>query len=1027
MADTNSHHLPKLLLYISLCLLLVQRGQSQPVKQYSFTHYSTSGGLASYETMSVLQDETGYIWIGTNNGLQRFDGSRYITFRKDKNSIHSLPHNVIIQVFIDKKGNLWILTADGKTGIFDTERFIYTEVPVKGLSENVLRAERKLITDEAGHLFMLIFGQAFATLNEEKMEFSPEYNFIPIPKEWKVTSFAQQPGTKKYWIGRSDGLAIYNARSNHFSYSDFNMEEEAVVYSLGDVRSPANIFFDKQGRVWFDAWIGAPRIYAFDLKKKEKVLEFNTSNNLAHNYHEVKGFLEQKNGDIWIKGLGVFARYLEKDKTFERVYNGYTNEQSIYYDRVNAFFEDREENIWIATNNNGIYRFNPAAQFFTNIPHTHRYTGEPGVGSPMSFMYTKQGTLLAGCWGDGIYHYDRNNNLIPVNIRGIAEKNTINAWGMCLSRDSNTIWICCQPGIIAINQNTREARSYNPKLLSDQTIRQIAADRFDNLWLGTQSMGLVKWTAAKGRNNFDEGISQFAGVPIKCQVMKILIDARGLIWVATSAYGVYVIDPSTDKVVMHFGANEPEERKLPWNAVNSLLQYDDTTMVIAANGIHFYNTRLKKITNNIRLPESIPSEITAMERDNSGYLWLSSTAGIFRVNPRNEIWIHFDRVDGIANDRFVYAASYSRPDGTIIFGADNQIVLFDPEEVKINNPSPDITITAFKVMNRDLLVDSLLQQSQINIPPQENSVVIEFSGLRYNGTYVIMYKLEGIDKDWKTADANNQAIYTYLPPGTYTFLVKSEDAEGNEGKRITRLKIVMHPHFWTTWWFYSLLVLLVLIVLYVVDRERVYRLKDVQRMRSAIANNLHQDVTTTLNNINLLGEMAKIKADKDINRSKEYIDQISSKSHNMIIAMDDILWSIDPENDSMDKTLLRIMEFTDALRNRYGASIELTLDKKLRTLKLNMKTRTEFFLIFKEGLRLIVEFAGGKDTVVNIDLFRNRLSLKLQDATARLDTHLEEIEKAIKTINTKSKNINSEADVQYDKNGVAIILLIPVK
>ena len=147
----------------------------------------------------------------------------------------------------------------------------------------------------------------------------------------------------------------------------------------------------------------------------------------------------------------------------------------------------------------------------------------------------------------------------------------------------------------------------------------------------------------------------------------------------------------------------------------------------------------------------------------------------------------------------------------------------------------------------------------------------------------------------------------------------------------------------------------------------------------------------------------------------------------MIIAMDDILWSIDPENDSMEKTLLRMMEFTDSLKNRYNATIELALDKKLRQLRLDMRTRNEFFLIFKLGLRLIIQHAGGTDTVINIDLFRNRLSLKLQDATAKLDTHVEEIEKSIKEIHSRAKEIQAEADVQYDKNGIAIILLIPVK
>jgi signal transduction histidine kinase len=255
-------------------------------------------------------------------------------------------------------------------------------------------------------------------------------------------------------------------------------------------------------------------------------------------------------------------------------------------------------------------------------------------------------------------------------------------------------------------------------------------------------------------------------------------------------------------------------------------------------------------------------------------------------------------------------------------------------------------------------------------------------------------------------------------------MARSEDADGNMSVHVTELAIKVYPQFWQTWWFYGLLLLFGASLLYWIDRERIRRLNELQRVRSEIANNLHADVTTTLSNINLLGEMAKIKADKDIDRSKEFIDQISAKSHNMIIAMDDILWSIDPANDSMEKTVLRMMEFTDALRNRHAANIELIVDKKVQSLKLDMMKRHEFFLIFKEGLRLIVQCAGGRNTIVQIDYFRHKLSLKLQDSSARLDENLEEIEELIRQINDRARSLKGEADIQYDRNGIAIVVLV---
>ncbi|MET0463141.1 MAG: two-component regulator propeller domain-containing protein [Chitinophagaceae bacterium] len=1016
---------PRLHTFLIMLLLVSCTTLGQDTKQYSFTHYSPAGGLASNETTSVIQDETGFIWIGTNNGLQRFDGSRYITFRRLKNDSSTVPHSLIQQLLFDKQKRLWVLTGDGKVGIFDTRQFTYKEVPIDDISDWMKLGERRLSEDGNGNFFIHYFRQSFVTLDKESNRFNRKANFIPLPDETKLVSFIHQKGSDNYWMGHDSGFQVYNSKLKKTFHPSDKSPANPLIPGMGTFTFPQNVFFDANNRFWFDSWIdGDPNVFLYDLNKKEFIVERYTLD--IREYHETRGYMQQRDGSVWIRGLGVFGRFLEKEKKIQRVSNEYSNEQSISFEGISDFCEDREDNIWVTTGNNGLYRFSPASQFFTNIPHTNREMNAPGKGSVMSFIQTADGGLLAGTWNDGLYRYDRNLNPTPLNIKGFKESASPWMWGMSASLvDTNIIWMGSQPGIFKVNQQTRSVEYFNPPAFKNRTIRQVVEDRYGNLWIGTQSIGLLKWNAAKGKKTFSEGISNVKDVTAT-QVVKLFLDKAGFIWVGTTGQGVYLIDPSTDKVIQHFGMNEPPEKRLLWHSASGIIQYDDSTIVIGAGGLHFYNTKQQRITRAIPNPQSTPAYITAIERDRTGYIWVSSTGGIFRVNPKNGIFIHFDRIDGIANDHFIPAASYVLPDGRIIFGSDNQIVIFNPDEVKINNPSPDIVITGIKVMNKPLLADSVLAKGTIQLNAHENSITFEFSGLSYNATYRISYKMEDIDKDWRIADNTNQAIYTYLPPGKYTFLLRSEDAEGNIGKNITRIPIVITPHFWQTWWFYSLLVLLAITVLYWIDRERVERLKALQKVRTEIANNLHKDVTTTLSHINLLGEMAKIKADKDINRSKEYIDQISSKSQNMIVAMDDILWSIDPENDSMEKTILRMMEFTDAMKQRYGSVIELSVDKKIHSLKMDMKVRNEFFLVFKEGLRMIAEYAQGRDTLINIDIFRNKLSLKLQDATARMDSKVDDIERCIREINSRSKNIHAEADIQYDKNGIAIILLIPV-
>jgi signal transduction histidine kinase len=220
----------------------------------------------------------------------------------------------------------------------------------------------------------------------------------------------------------------------------------------------------------------------------------------------------------------------------------------------------------------------------------------------------------------------------------------------------------------------------------------------------------------------------------------------------------------------------------------------------------------------------------------------------------------------------------------------------------------------------------------------------------------------------------------------------------------------------------GVLVLIVIGIFYLIDRERIKKLQALQRVRTQIASNLHHDVNATLNNISLLSEMAKIKADKDVMRSKEYIDQISEKSRRMSDAMDDMLWSLNPENDSMEKTILRMKECAEGVQNTYNTDVQMEVDPKVKSVKLDMKARHEFFLIFKEALLSIAERSDGSRSIINVDLTGHRISLKIKNNEVNLRNN----EPARKDMAQRAKLINAELDVLCDKNGISIILLVPV-
>ncbi|MBL7738919.1 MAG: hypothetical protein JNK14_06840 [Chitinophagaceae bacterium] len=1019
----------KPLLYIIFCLLPVALfGQEE--KRFTFTHFNSSSGLASNQVHDIVQDENGYLWIATTDGLQRYDGIRYKLFRHDDNDPGSLPVNGVVQLLMDSNKNLWILLSNGKTGIFDTRRLSFREAPIQPKNPLSLRSSiKRLIKDEYGHVFLLLAGWEVLTWSNEKNEFSPAHNFFLQNKEWRIADFVPQPGTQNYWISiQGGGIAVYNHATRRLSYAGNNADNIAAIDRFEGKLNPYNFYFDKKGRFWCCNWQnGTPFVYAYDLVKNEFAVDGYSLFPFLQTYFEVRGFFEQQDGTVWIRGVMVLARFLEKEKQFQHVFNGYGNEKDMAFRIVTSLIEDNEHNIWAGTGNNGLFRFNPAREFFTNVPHKNRTTGQKGDGSPLSFARDKDGTILVGHWGDGLYRFDKNYEPVPVGIKGIADKNFASVWDMYISRHSDTIWMASQPGFFIYDQQRRSAAYYNPASLQNRTVREIAEDDQGNAWFGMQGIGLFRLNAGDIKAGRMEAATKFAAIP-DVQVNKIIVDRKGYVWVATSVEGAYMIDPATNKVVTHFHNKAAPAIKLPEEGVSSILDYNDSLVVLTTTTrILLYNRIGQKLTT-IGRSENISGSITSTEKDKTGHVWISTNSALYRLNIFKKIFVSFNRNDGMTNDYFILSSSYTSPDGTMLFGTSAQFVAFDPLAIPVNaNHFPKVMITDFRVMNRSLMVDSVLRLDNVDLATDENSLEIEFSYLKYIKDHAIRYKLEGLDKNWKIADEDHRATYSYLPPGHYTFIATTLNVEGNPGPNETRLKIYIRPPFWKTWWFFCLLALLIAAVFYWLDRQRLNKLNALQKVRAEIAGNLHEEVNTTLNNISLLSEMARIKADKDAERSKEYIAQISTKSQNMIHAMDDILWSIDPENDTMEKSLLRMMEYADSLKNLYGASIEIALDKKVRSLTPDMKTRHEILLIFKKALGMIVQLAGGRNTLAHIDLFKSRISVKLQDTSAAFDKNTVEIEEAIRDMHTRAAEIGADLDIQCSTDGVAVILLVPVK
>jgi signal transduction histidine kinase/ligand-binding sensor domain-containing protein len=992
---------------------------SQDERQYAFAHYSTDKGLAGHEVKAVQQDKAGYIWVGCVTGLQRFDGTRFLTFRHNSSDSTSIPDNNINHLFRDKKDNLWLLTASGQVGTFDTRKFRFRPAAIAYTKENSLQADKKFFTDSRGNIYLLCFRTELLVYNEKLNKFVPANHLVPLPPKWPVISFCEDVQSGKFYIGCDSGLVVFNTHTNKLSYTGHNVEKDPLIENWGRIPYVAPMLVDSKHRLWFLTWpptVGCPSFYCYNLTNNTAILKNYSFLPLVKEYHEPNGMMEQKNGTIWIKGGNIFASYLEKENKFQLVHNGYINDQSISFETVHDLKEDGEQNLWVATNNNGLFRFNPGQEYFLNVHHMNRAKNTPGEGSALSFIADNNNTVLMGAWGNGIYRYDSSFNSIPVNIKGITEKNSIVVWHMMQSRDGRTVWMGTQPGgLYKYNRTTQSAAYFDVPAIEQSTVRQIAEDKFGNLWIGTHTHGLFKYTRTGTEYNFTRNVERITGVDAHT-INALTIDANGNLLVGTSANGAYIVNTGNNQVIQHFTSDGPPHQRLQTMVVSSFCIYNDTTIVIGGGGLNIYNP-VKQTIRKIKIPPSLPTDVAAIQKDRNGYLWVTQSTGLFRLNPDVlKVFIVFDRLDGITNDRFIPGASTRLADGRIIFGCSNQFIVFDPQKVELADSLPDVAIAGFKVQNQPLPVDSLLSLKRIDLDPNQNGITIELSYLMYQSASILKYKLEGIDKDWIRADLTSQAVYPYLPAGTYTFKALTEDSEGKPGKNITTLIIKVRPHFWQTWWFFGLIIFVGVGLFLWVDQLRMQKIKATESVRNKIATSLTEDMGNSLSSINITSELAKTKIDNDSARTKEYINQISDSSNRMVQAMYDMVWSINPLNDTLQHTIDRMKSYAAEMESMYSPSIIFQVEEQAKDLRLRMETRYEMLSIFKEAVNNAARHAQAKYIEVNLQYKNPTITLCIRDDGKGFNVEMVELSRGLSEMRRRAGTINAKLTLKSEIN-----------
>jgi len=822
------------LLFYFLSLPFILFAQTQDIK---FEHISVEQGLSHGRVHSILQDHRGFMWFGTDDGLNKYDGYKFTIYRHDPDDSLSLKSNWIKSLYEDKSGVLWIATMGSGLFKFDHEKEEFIHYNPSGLTCITIEQIAEFRYGENDVLWVGGYNGLFKIdLATQKCTHYPHTD-QETPYKWVMSMVVDSSG--KVWIGSRDG-----------GLHKFNPETEQYIHYRHDPQNPSSLsnniihslYMDKSGTLWIGTNGGG--LNMFDRDRKQFIrYKHDPGNPKSMSSNHLWPIFEDRSGILWVGTVDVgLNRFNRKTEQFTRYQHDPGKLNSLSDNTVTSIYEDKSDVLWIGTYG-GLNKFDPAKTPFSE------YTKRPGnsnslcdnnISSVCESNYGGKRVLWIGtkCGLNKLerrtgkfttYQHDPNNSKsLPSNLI------------LSLFEDrSGILWIgTYADGLIKFDREKEQFTQYlhdsdDPGSINCNKIRCIFEDKYGVLWIGTSTGGLNKLNRETG---------QFTQLGFKKSTRQVYEDKSGVLWVA-SWPGFGKLDRESGELITYWrnreASNYPE-----LNRTNSIHESsygaDDVLWIGTYSGLNKFDRKSEKFIN-YTVKDGLPNNvINGILEDNHCNLWLSTNNGLSRFNPKTEIFRNYDINDGLLSNQFYPGAYFKNKDGEMFFGSAKGLIAFYPDRLRDNSHIPEVVITDFQIFNEPVTVKkedgvdnndiyslpkhiSIL--TEIELSYKENVFSFEFAALDYHSPQKnrYAYMMEGVDPDWVFTDASRRFIsYTQLDPGEYFFKVKGSNNDGLWNEESTSIKIIITPPWWKTTGAYASYVLLFALTLYAL---RTYDLK----------------------------------------------------------------------------------------------------------------------------------------------------------------------------------------------------------
>jgi ligand-binding sensor domain-containing protein len=872
------------IIFLLLGLFLLPTILFAQAYEFEFDRISIEKGLSQSSIFTILQDKKGFLWFGTQDGLNKFDGYQFTVFKHNPADSSSISDNWITSLYEDHLGNIWVGTSGGGLNKFDpiTQRFIhYSEQENDPTNQNYNRVQ-SVIEDRDGTIWMGTDGGGLSKLN---------------PATGQSTNF---------------------------------LHDENTNTSISDNRIQT-LLEDKSGNLWIGSENGGLNLLKKDQKDDGIFQRFihNMSDRFSISSNRILSVFEDSNGKIWIGTDTGLNLYDPLNNQFYHFKNNPKNEFSISNDAIYCIFEDINHTLWIGTDY-GLNFYDQTNDQFWHVNHDPSNLNSLSNDLIRAIYKDESGTVWVGTYGGGLNRYNWRKKKFRHFKHVAGDRNTINdnnVWSVLISR-SGHLWIGTNKGINKINRNRNRIQvlkhnPFDPYSLSDNIVRVIYEDSQGDLWFGTNKGGLNKYNPLQKKFQRFLQIAEDSTSISNNTIRAIYEDKQGLLWigtwgglnlfnVVTDSFTHFIHDPldplsiSDDRVrclledrdstlwigtykglnkldrktgtFIHYMHDPGDSTSLSHDRVLALHQDKAGTLWIATygGGLNKFDPTTESFKVYTEKDGLSNDAIYGILEDEKGILWMSTNKGISRFNPINERFNNFNVRDGLQSDEFNGGAFAKSPQGELFFGGINGYNSFFPEKITENKYIPPVVLTSFKMFDQEVRLDSSISDKKhVRLDYHDNFFSFEFAALDYSAPEKnqYIYKLDGFDRDWIRSSNRRYANYTNLDGGEYTFKVKGSNGDGFWNEEAAMIKISIDPPIWSELWFRISALLLILSIVY---GAYSYRMRKVERQQKYLEDQIAER-TWEINERNKQLIHSKKETDNILNNIEEGIFLINSR------------------------------------------------------------------------------------------------------------------------------------------------------